>query len=63
MKVKVTYSLVMGCHLDIKITAETDMDTIVNISNHVYFNLAGHAAGWEGLRTHSLKLEVREYLQ
>ena len=61
MKVNVAYSLVKGCHLDIKITAETDKDTIINISNHVYFNLAGHATGWNGLKTQSLKLEAEKF--
>ena len=61
MKVKVAYSLENGCQLDIKITAESDKDTIVNISNHVYVNLAGHGTGWDGLKTQSLKLEAEKF--
>ena len=61
VKVKVAYSLVKGCHLDIRISAETDKDTIINISNHVYFNLAGHSTGWDGLKTQCLKVEAEKF--
>jgi len=47
--------------LAITITAATDRPTVVNISNHVYFNLAGHGAGWEGLQQHTLQVPSEEY--
>jgi len=50
----VTYRLANGCHLDIKMTSVTDTSTIINVSNHVYFNLAGHGSGWTGLQQHKL---------
>ena len=28
------------------------------ISNHAYFNLAGHGSGWEGLAEHSLQVAI-----
>ena len=28
----------------------------LKISNHVYFNLAGHGSGWEGLGQHKLQV-------
>ena len=38
--------------------AATDRATVVNISNHVYFNLAGHGSGWEGMRQQSLQIHT-----
>ena len=35
-------------------TSFTDTSTIINVSNHVYFNLAGHGSGWTGLQQHKL---------
>merc|ERR1712179_872127 len=52
----VKYSLKEECHLDIEMCAATDRATVVNISNHVYFNLAGHDSGWEGMNSCSLQL-------
>lgn len=40
----VTYTL-DGAALEIRIEAETDQPTIVNLVNHAYFNLAGHDSG------------------
>lgn len=41
---RVVYTL-DGASLDIRIEAETDRPTIVNLVNHAYFNLAGHDSG------------------
>lgn len=41
---RVTYTL-DGAALEIRIEAETDRPTIVNLVNHAYFNLAGHDSG------------------
>ncbi|VXB63955.1 Aldose 1-epimerase [Aeromicrobium sp. 9AM] len=41
---RVTYTL-DGTALEIRIEAETDRATIVNLVNHAYFNLAGHDSG------------------
>jgi len=41
---RVTYTL-DGSALEIRIEAETDRPTIVNLVNHAYFNLAGHDSG------------------
>lgn len=40
----VTYALT-GSTLSIEYTAQSDADTLCNLTNHSYFNLAGHEAG------------------
>ena len=45
LQVKVTYSLPTHDTLQLQYRAETDKPTPINLTNHSYFNLAGHAAG------------------
>lgn len=45
MKVKVTYTLTEENELKIHYEAISDKDTIINMTNHTYFNLNGHASG------------------
>jgi aldose 1-epimerase len=44
LKAHVRYTLT-GSRLSIEYTAETDKPTVVNLTNHTYFNLAGEASG------------------
>ena len=44
LEVKVTYTLTEGNALKLSYWAVSDADTILNLTNHSYFNLAGHAA-------------------
>lgn len=44
LTVHVTYAL-SGSALSISYTAQSDADTLCNLTNHSYFNLAGHTAG------------------
>ena len=45
LKVRVVYALTADNSLTIEYFAETDGSTIVNLTNHSYFNLNGHDAG------------------
>jgi aldose 1-epimerase len=45
MDVSVTYTLTDENELQISYTGKTDADTIANLTNHSYFNLAGHGSG------------------
>lgn len=46
--------------LRLTMTAETDKATVINLTNHVYFNLNGEGSG--DVRGHILRLNCSEYL-
>lgn len=45
LSVVVTYTITKDNALKIKYRAKSDKDTVVNMTNHAYFNLAGHDSG------------------
>merc|ERR1711936_428784 len=57
----VTYTLSGAGEVGIEMTGVTDQATIINISNHVYFNLAGHGSGWEGLSRQKLTIKAEKF--
>lgn len=58
LRAEVTYTLRQGT-LTIRYRARADKDTVVNLTNHSYFNLAGHDGGAVG--DHILTLRASRY--
>ncbi|XP_033162282.1 aldose 1-epimerase [Drosophila mauritiana] len=59
----ITYRLDNEDRLSISFEANTDRQTIVNLSNHAYFNLAGHNAGPKGLAEHTVEIASSEIVE
>jgi len=60
VKVTVSYSLNENNELKIEYHAQTDKTTIVNLTNHAYWNLAGAGSGT--VMNHELTLNCKKYL-
>ena len=60
-RTEVTYTLTDENEVQIHYEGEADQDTIVNMTNHSYFNLAGHEAGSEALLEHKIQILAPEY--
>lgn len=58
-KVTMVYSLSEDNELKLSYHATSDANTIINITNHTYFNLSGHKAGI--IEDHMLKLNAAHY--
>ena len=59
MSVKVVYSLTDQNELKIDYTASTDKETVLNLTNHSYFNLAGPGTG--DILQHQLMLRAGRF--
>lgn len=59
LSIKVTYTLNHHDELQIDYEATTDKDTVINLTNHSYFNLAG--AGEGDILGHVLQLNAERY--
>jgi len=58
-KVSVTYSLSEDNALRFSYHASADADTLINLTNHTYFNLSGHKAG--KIENHLLQMNASNY--
>ena len=59
LKVKVTYHLSENNSLEIKYTAITDKPTVINLTNHAFFNLNGEGCGT--ILNHRLQIFAHNY--
>jgi len=60
LHVTLTYTLTDNNEIKIDYTAKTDKATPINLTNHTYFNLAGHDAGYIG--AHILMINANYFL-
>lgn len=60
LTVYATYRWSDACELELTLRAETDAPTVVNLTNHAYWNLSGHSAGTA--LDHTLMLAASRYL-
>ena len=60
LEVKVRYTLLKDNSLKIEYDATTDKATVINLTNHTYFNLAGRNGG--DILGHQLKLNADRFL-
>jgi len=60
LEVDVVYTLTREGALRVDYTARTDRPTVVNLTQHSYFNLAGHAAG--SILGHELRLWASRFV-
>ena len=59
LKLTVTYTVTENNEFKLRYVAETDKRTIVNFTNHVFFNLDGYAAG--DILSHELFVDADRY--
>lgn len=60
LDVKATYTWTDDNELKLQLQAKTDSPTVINLTNHVYFNLDGENAG--SVLDHELRLNASRYL-
>lgn len=58
-KISVTYQVTEENELKISYMGSSDKSTIINMTNHTYFNLSGHNSG--SICGHKLKLNAKSY--
>ena len=59
LDVKVIYTLTDSNELKIDYSAVSDKDTVINLTNHSYFNLSGHESG--DILKHQLRINADKY--
>lgn len=63
MQVVVTYALDDNDQLSIQYYAISDKKTVLSMTNHAYFNLAGHNAGKDVLLNHQVKINAQSFVE
>lgn len=58
-EMKMTYELTDKNELVLIYEGVSDKDTLVNLTNHTYFNLAGHASG--SILDHKVKIQAKQF--
>ena len=58
-----TYILNHKNELIINFSAETDEDTIVNITNHNYWNFHGHQSNYQNIEKHFIKINANYFCE
>lgn len=61
LDVRVTYTFTDDNRLLLQYRAETDADTVVNLTNHCYFNLSGEGKGT--IRNHILRIPAESFTE
>ena len=61
LKTEITYSVTSGSELSVTFSAVTDKPTVVNLTNHSFFNLAGVETGG-GILDHLVTIAADTYL-
>lgn len=61
LEVQVTYTFSPDNALGIHYEAQCDQDTVINLTNHVYFNLSGPAYG--GIGDHSIQINADTFTE
>ncbi|KAL1139377.1 hypothetical protein AAG570_006361, partial [Ranatra chinensis] len=59
---QIMYHLTWDNRLVIEISATVSLPTPISITNHSYFNLAGHGAGPNGLKDHCMVINADRYV-
>ena len=62
LDVTLTYTLTEGNEMHVVFSANTTKDTLCSLTNHAYFNLAGHNAGPDAMREHSVRVCAEKYI-
>ncbi|UIR55367.1 galactose mutarotase [Sphingobacterium sp. SRCM116780] len=60
LNVSVSYTLTNENEIIIKYRADSDQDTVINLTNHTYFNLNGEGSG--DILSHQLRIHADAYL-
>lgn len=60
LEVRATYRWSEGCELSLTLEARTDAPTVINLTNHAYWNLSGHKS--PSAMDHLLQVNASRYL-